>query len=80
MQRKKSRKYHKYDFRQRNFPCHERRRIETLNKGACDANLCTYEMRKHFILLHFFFRRRKRGKFIYSISVLFSYAFHEITS
>lgn len=41
----------------------ERMRIRALNKGICDANLCTYTMRKHFIrLLPFFPLRRSKEK------------------
>lgn len=80
MQRKKATKYHKYDFRQRNFPCHERRRIETLNKGVYDANLCTYKMRKAFSFCFVLFVEEKEEnlfiQFLSYFHMLFIRSFH----
>lgn len=79
----KATKYNKYEFRQRNFPCHEKRRIETLNKGICDANLCTYKMSKAFHFASFFFAEEKKKIYLFNfcpVFICFSLAFHEITS
>lgn len=59
----------------------ERRRIEALNKGICDANLCTYSMReKTFHFVPFCTEEKQKAENLYSISILLSYAFHEMIS
>jgi hypothetical protein len=51
-----------------------RGRGKALNKSILDANLCTYTMRKIFLL-----STEKENLYIQFLS-LFSYAFHEIIS